>query len=94
MAPGEPFGPCLDDLSCGPGLFCVPALESAGSVCTVPCSPSCSAGCSPPDGSACNESGSCMLPCGVAGKPDATLCLSGQVCARAGDTAPWSCFWP
>lgn len=92
LGAGTPFGPCGDG-QCAEG-YCVQSL-GGGSVCAVPCvSWKCAGSCVEPEGHSCDPSGSCLGQCGHDdGTPDDSLCLPGQFCDKAGDDAPWECFW-
>lgn len=84
LTPGSPWGPCLDDGTCGkPGVFCL--ATGTGSVCAPACQDEeCpDLGCDL-DG-VCMPTGACMPSCS-----DAADCVTGQSC----DIATGMCVWP
>lgn len=90
-APGELYGPCLSDSSCGNGLFCVTSTSSSGSnweQVTSYCTPGCGASTPCPMPATGNVPGSCVFGvCVLQGCQMSTaLCPLDMVC-RVTDVA-------
>lgn len=90
---GEPFGPCKEDFTCNYGYCIYVYTENTenvvGTVCASPCTEDSGGLSCFMENSFCDLSGSYMRSCS-----EEDPCMNGQICDKAGDTAPYACFWP